>query len=155
MRKEQPTPVFLPGKSHGQSSLEGYSPWCCRESDTTEHACTHTNFLMTPGISIWNLFSRTPKAWAFDQSTNTVPPSCSPSEISDAYISGCFLVASRRSPNLKVTPLKRVLLRNTELCKPQIPQHCLFQSVKEEDKRGRTLYRKERNLTFSLMWQRK
>ena len=26
-RKWYPTPVFLPGKSHGQSSLEGYSPW--------------------------------------------------------------------------------------------------------------------------------
>ena len=26
-RKWRPTPVFLPGKSHGQRSLEGYSPW--------------------------------------------------------------------------------------------------------------------------------
>ena len=26
-RKWQPTPAFLPGKSHGQRSLEGYSPW--------------------------------------------------------------------------------------------------------------------------------
>ena len=26
-RKWQPTPVFFPGKSHGQRSLEGYSPW--------------------------------------------------------------------------------------------------------------------------------
>ena len=26
-RKWQPTPVFLPGKSHEQGSLEGYSPW--------------------------------------------------------------------------------------------------------------------------------
>jgi len=25
-KKWQPTPVFLPGKSHGQRSLEGYSP---------------------------------------------------------------------------------------------------------------------------------
>ena len=25
--KRQPTPVFLPGKSHGQRSLAGYSPW--------------------------------------------------------------------------------------------------------------------------------
>ena len=28
--------VFLPGKSHGQSSLLGYSPWGCKELDTTE-----------------------------------------------------------------------------------------------------------------------
>ena len=27
-------PVFLPGQSHGQRSLAGYSPWGCRESDT-------------------------------------------------------------------------------------------------------------------------
>jgi len=27
---------FLPGKSHGWRSLEGYSPWGCKESDTTE-----------------------------------------------------------------------------------------------------------------------
>ena len=29
-KKWQPTPVFLPGKSHGQRSLAGYSPWDCR-----------------------------------------------------------------------------------------------------------------------------
>ena len=29
-RKWQPTPGFLPGKSHGQKSLVGYSPWDCR-----------------------------------------------------------------------------------------------------------------------------
>jgi len=26
-RKWQPTPIFLPGKSHGQRSLVGYGPW--------------------------------------------------------------------------------------------------------------------------------
>ena len=36
-RKWQPTPVFLPGKSHGQSSLVGYSLWGCKESGITEH----------------------------------------------------------------------------------------------------------------------
>ena len=35
-RKWQPTPVFLPGESHRQRNLEGYSPWGCKESDTTE-----------------------------------------------------------------------------------------------------------------------
>ena len=33
----QPTPVFLPGESHGQRSLVGYSPRDCKESDTTKH----------------------------------------------------------------------------------------------------------------------
>ena len=32
-RKWQPTPVFLPGESHGQRSLEGYSPWGQRVGD--------------------------------------------------------------------------------------------------------------------------
>ena len=37
-RKWQPTPEFLPGKSHGQRSLLGYSLWDCKELDMTEHA---------------------------------------------------------------------------------------------------------------------
>ena len=35
-REWQPTPVFLPGKSHGQRSLAGYSPWDHKESDMIE-----------------------------------------------------------------------------------------------------------------------
>ena len=35
-RKWQPTPVFLPGESHGQRSQEGYSPWGHKGSDMTE-----------------------------------------------------------------------------------------------------------------------
>ena len=35
-RKWQPTPVLLPGKSHGQRSLVGYSRWDDKESDTIE-----------------------------------------------------------------------------------------------------------------------
>ena len=39
--KWQPTPVFLPGESHGQRSLAGYSPLDCKESDMTKHAAEH------------------------------------------------------------------------------------------------------------------
>ena len=35
-REWQPTPVCLPGESHGQRNLMGYSPWGHKESDTTE-----------------------------------------------------------------------------------------------------------------------
>ena len=35
-RKWQPTPVLLPGKFRGWRSLLGFSPWGCKESDTTE-----------------------------------------------------------------------------------------------------------------------
>ena len=34
-RKWQSTPVFLPGKSHGQRNLAGYSPWDRKDLDTT------------------------------------------------------------------------------------------------------------------------
>ena len=44
-RKEwQPTPVFLPGKSHGQWSLVGYGPQDHKELDTTE-VTYHVNML--------------------------------------------------------------------------------------------------------------
>jgi len=39
-RKWQPTPVSLPGKPHRQRTLAGYSPWSCKESDTTERLST-------------------------------------------------------------------------------------------------------------------
>ena len=39
----QPTPVFLPGESHGQRSLVGYSPGGRKESDMTECQSTHPN----------------------------------------------------------------------------------------------------------------
>ena len=39
-RKWQPSPAFLPGESHGQRSLTGYSPWGHTESDVTEHIHT-------------------------------------------------------------------------------------------------------------------
>ena len=46
-RKWQSTPVFLPGISHGQRSLVGYSPWGCKESEMTEQLCTQTRVGLT------------------------------------------------------------------------------------------------------------
>ena len=40
-RQWHPTPVLLPGKSHGWRSLVGYSPWGPRESDMTERLHCH------------------------------------------------------------------------------------------------------------------
>ena len=40
-RRWHPTPVLLPGKSHGQRSLVGCSPWGHEESDTTERLYFH------------------------------------------------------------------------------------------------------------------
>ena len=40
-RKWQPTPVLLPGKSHGWRNLVGCSPWGHKESDNTEQLHFH------------------------------------------------------------------------------------------------------------------
>ena len=42
-RAWQPTPVFLPGESHGQRSLADCNPWGCKESDTTEQLSIQHN----------------------------------------------------------------------------------------------------------------
>ena len=55
-RECQPTPVFLPGESHGQKSLEDYSPWGHKELDTTElltHTQTHTHTHTHTALRIW------------------------------------------------------------------------------------------------------
>ena len=56
-----PTPVFLPGKYHGQQSLVGYSPWGDKELDTPELLSTYTyiHVVFTPTFisSLSTLFS--------------------------------------------------------------------------------------------------
>ena len=54
-RKWEPTPVFLPGESHGQRILVGYSPWGRKELDTTkvtQHAHTQAHTTPTTGCRI-------------------------------------------------------------------------------------------------------
>ena len=50
-RKWQLTPGFLPGESHGQRSLVGYSPQDRKESDTTERLSDFT-FTFTPSQAV-------------------------------------------------------------------------------------------------------
>ena len=61
------TPVFLPGESHGQRSLVGYSPWGRKESDMTERLHLFTSLL--PFIYkalLWDFFSfKTDKSLLF------------------------------------------------------------------------------------------
>ena len=54
-RKWQPTPVFLPGKFHGQRSLTDYSLWGCKELDTTEWLSTHVASSVRGNKALWNL----------------------------------------------------------------------------------------------------
>ena len=40
-RAWKPTPVFLPGESHGQRNLANYGPQGCKESDMTKRLNMH------------------------------------------------------------------------------------------------------------------
>ena len=65
-RKWQPTPVSLPGQSHGQRNLEDYSPWGRKELDTTEatereHVGDSDNEKLTT-LLLWLIFSLCPSA---------------------------------------------------------------------------------------------
>ena len=51
-REWQPTPVFLPGECHGQSSLVCYSPWGYKESDMT--SWLNNSNSVPPCPLIWN-----------------------------------------------------------------------------------------------------
>ena len=55
-RRWQPTLVFLPGKFHGQKSLEGYSPWGHKELDMTEQLSMYhiTNYIFSSTVLSWN-----------------------------------------------------------------------------------------------------
>ena len=47
-RNWQPSPVFLPGKSHGQRTLVGYSLGGYKKLDTAEHEHTHSFLASIP-----------------------------------------------------------------------------------------------------------
>ena len=56
----QPTPVFLPGESHGQRSLVGYSPRGYKEMDTTEWLNIRKTKIMASGpITPWEIDGET------------------------------------------------------------------------------------------------
>ena len=61
----QPTAVFLPEKFHGRKTLEGYSPWGHKESDTTQQACTQeviTHRLLAINVCNWLKKKKKPTA---------------------------------------------------------------------------------------------
>ena len=70
-RNWQPALVFLPGKSRGQRSLAAYSPWVCKESDTTEHTHIHTHHIHTTYTHrATNTATIIPCFWAWQESTH-------------------------------------------------------------------------------------
>ena len=55
-RKWHPTPIFLPGKSHGQRSLAGYSPWGHKVLNMTELLNNNNNILHMRGLKFSKTF---------------------------------------------------------------------------------------------------
>ena len=55
-KEMQPTPVFLPGESHGQRSLVGYCSWGRRVGhDWVTKQCVSGSWLVTEGIAVYQL----------------------------------------------------------------------------------------------------
>ena len=55
LEKGTATPVFWPGEFHGQRSLAAYSPWGCKESDTTDrlyHFCERVDKSTKRGVTL-------------------------------------------------------------------------------------------------------
>ena len=70
-RKWPLAPVFLPGESHAQRSLVGYSPRGCTESDATE-ATKHTFIYLLFIVKSWQLHRKLPNSieWACEPFTH-------------------------------------------------------------------------------------
>ena len=106
-RKWQPTPVFLPGKFLGQRSLEGYSPWGGKESDTVStHAVSRTH-----SVVLLYVLSLTSKLFAGSEAANfgVLFPSCvlgSSQAVSFIISYTCSLLTSHFAMNwFKLTSL--------------------------------------------------
>ena len=86
-------PVLLPGKSHGQRSLVGYSPWGRKESDRTEwlHFHHYRNFILSYAVvSLFQIFS----TWSIPFSY-----SCKPGPVVMDSLSFCLGKFFREKPH--------------------------------------------------------
>ena len=81
-RKWQRTPVLWPRKSHGWRKLAGYSPWGCKELDTTEQL--HFLYFLCQALQgpSRHSFSRTTLSdgWPLLSSSDSPAPSSGPVE---------------------------------------------------------------------------
>ena len=62
-RNWQPTPVFLPGKFHGQRCMAGYSPWDSKESDRTVWLTFTFHFFSTDATNQSHSSNLQPSWW--------------------------------------------------------------------------------------------
>ena len=70
-RNWQPTPILLPGKSHGRRSVAGYSPWGRKESDMTEQL--HFTYWKAAFLNQWELCATDTFFFSQPQKTKDVP----------------------------------------------------------------------------------
>ena len=108
-REWEPTPVFLPGDSHGQRSLVNCRPWGRKELDTTErltHTHTHTQtVILTAGwIGIQNVRG-SKRLRGFPKKSSSCIHTCKAhrwpaqgfrQKSKDVHLAGCEAVSSGR-----------------------------------------------------------
>ena len=109
----QPTPVFLPGESHGQRSLVGYIPWGCKEWDMTKDLARTHALYPTILCKTRNAALKTKSNYPLKQSRSPVQKQedlgCSLSDTkglnahATAWFLICFFTSGRRFPTKKET----------------------------------------------------
>ena len=112
-KARQSTPVFLPGESHGQRSLVGYSPRGCKESDKTERLHFHFHLSVQFSHSVVSDSLQPHES----QHARPLCPSPTPGAHSDSHPSsqGCHPAISSPSPPDPIPPSTRVFSSESTL----------------------------------------
>ena len=116
--KWQPTPVFLLGKSDGQRSLVGYSPWGHKESDTTKWLYLQKDYICMCVCSVLSASFAVPQTVAHS-SVHRIPR--------QNGVGGHFLLQglfSIQESDRRLLGLLHWQADSLSLVSPQIGKHC-------------------------------